>query len=284
NGKSGKLKRVRGFGGPKLTAGQHNTHHHSDDDLHHSDGVDVVDGAVGGGHHPVSAQHIPPFEALVGAASYVAAAAGRDHHLPPFEANMNLLNNNAFNKLFNDSSFNERLLFGSSGSGGSGDEEFQCPSEILDLTLTVGSDKQKRRSISIEDKIEIIKDIDAGMKRLDVLQKYSLADYSNLNTILKNRDKYMANESNVKRKRMREGKYGDVEEELTRRVDQCLMAGISITGSLLQDIAKEVAKSLNVLDFKASNGWLNRYKKRRLLWLSANSAAAVAAAATQCFQ
>ena len=144
-------------------------------------------------------------------------------------------------------------------------------SEILDLTLTVGSDKQKRRSISIEDKIEIIKDIDAGMKRLDVLQKYSLADYSNLNTILKNRDKYLSNDSNIKRKRMREGKYGDVEEELTRRVDQCLMAGIAITGSLLQDIAKEVAKSLNVLDFKASNGWLNRYKKRRLLWLSTNA-------------
>ncbi|CAG2181461.1 unnamed protein product, partial [Oppiella nova] len=151
---------------------------------------------------------IPPFEALVG-------GAGRD--LAPFETNMNLLNNNAFNKLFNDSTFNERLLFGS-GSGGSGDEEFQCPSEILDLTLTVGSDKQKRRSISIEDKIEIIKDIDAGMKRLDVLQKYSLADYSNLNTILKNRDKYLSNDSNIKRKRMREGKYGDVEEELTRRV------------------------------------------------------------------
>lgn len=107
------------------------------------------------------------------------------------------------------------------------------------------------------------------MKKSDVLIKYSLADYSNISTIMKNKDKYMNNLSDTKisykRKRMREGKYREVERELSLRIEEFIQSDLTITGTQLQDIARDVAKQLNILDFKASNGWLNRYKKRMIL-------------------
>jgi len=64
---------------------------------------------------------------------------------------------------------------------------------------------------------------------------------------------------------MREGKYSEIEREMGLRIDECIESDIPITGSLIQDIARDVAKQMNILDFKASNGWLMRYKKRMLL-------------------
>lgn len=42
--------------------------------------------------------------------------------------------------------------------------------------------------------------------------------------------------------------------------DTCMT--ISVSGKMLQEKALEFAKSLNYGDFKASDGWLNRFKNR----------------------
>jgi hypothetical protein len=47
---------------------------------------------------------------------------------------------------------------------------------------------QKRKSITLGEKIKIINDIENGMKKSDVLDKYKIANYSNLTKIMKNRN------------------------------------------------------------------------------------------------
>lgn len=128
--------------------------------------------------------------------------------------------------------------------------------------------KQKRKPISLKDKIDIINDIENGMNRMDVINKYKLANYQNLTSIMKNKEKYITafcEKSSGKQKKLRGGKFKQIEAELMARIEESIENNIPITGTLVQDIAKDVAKDKNILDFKASNGWLCNYKKRESL-------------------
>jgi predicted transcriptional regulator len=85
---------------------------------------------------------------------------------------------------------------------------------------------------------------------------------------MKNEQKYIkafTEKSSAKQKRLRSGKFVDLESELNARIEESIGGNIPITGTLVQNIAKDVAKDRNISGFKASNGWLNRYKKRESL-------------------
>ena len=123
--------------------------------------------------------------------------------------------------------------------------------------------KQKRKSITLGEKIKIINDIENDMKKSDVLDKYKIANYSNLTKIMKNKEKYrnaFSVKSSTKRKRLRDGKFKDLEDELNTRIEESLEMNIPVTGSLVQELAKEIALEKKISDFKASNHWLQNFK------------------------
>ncbi|CAG2109605.1 unnamed protein product, partial [Medioppia subpectinata] len=51
--------------------------------------------------------------------------------------------------------------------------------------------KQKRKCLTISEKLEIIRDFNDGMKRTDIMRKYCLPYQSSLSAILRNKDKYI---------------------------------------------------------------------------------------------
>jgi hypothetical protein len=51
--------------------------------------------------------------------------------------------------------------------------------------------KQKRKSITLDQKIKIFNEGNSGTKKSDILLKYNLTNYTNLNAIMKNEQKHM---------------------------------------------------------------------------------------------
>ncbi|XP_074885781.1 tigger transposable element-derived protein 4 [Buteo buteo] len=124
---------------------------------------------------------------------------------------------------------------------------------------------RRKKSISIEEKIDIISAVESGKKKADVAAKYGIKKNS-LSSIMKNKEKVLeAFESlrfDPKRKRLRTAFYVDLEEALMKwyRIAQCL--NVPVNGPMLRLKANDFAQKLGHSDFKCSNGWLDRFKSR----------------------
>ncbi|XP_065548907.1 tigger transposable element-derived protein 4 [Lathamus discolor] len=138
---------------------------------------------------------------------------------------------------------------------------------------------RKKKSISIEEKIDIISAVESGEKKADIAAKYGIKKNS-LSSIMKNKEKVLeAFESlrfDPKRKRLRTAFYTDLEEALVKwyRIAQCL--NVPVNGPMLRLKANDFAQKLGHNDFKCSNGWLDRFKSRYGLVFRAQPAEAAA--------
>lgn len=123
----------------------------------------------------------------------------------------------------------------------------------------------KRKALSIEEKIKILKDVDISshLSRVQIAKNLNLP-VTTLNGIIAKRD-IILNSSvsgqSLKTKKVKKGKYEDVEEKLMIWFKQSRSANIPISGTILKEKAEEIAKKMNV-EFIASNGWIDRMKKR----------------------
>ncbi|NWW93912.1 TIGD4 protein, partial [Rhynochetos jubatus] len=124
---------------------------------------------------------------------------------------------------------------------------------------------RRKKSISIEEKIDIISAVESGEKKADIAAKYGIKKNS-LSSIMKNKDKVLeAFESlrfDPRRKRLRTAFHTDLEEALVKwyRIAQCLK--VPVNGPMLRLKANDFAQKLGHSDFKCSNGWLDRFKSR----------------------
>lgn len=150
---------------------------------------------------------------------------------------------------------------------------------------------RRKKSVSIEEKIDIISAVESGKKKADIAAKYGIKKNS-VSSIMKNKEKVLeAFESlqfDPKRKRLRTAFYTDLEEALIRwyRIAQCL--NMPVNGPVLRLKANDFARKLGHSDFKCSNGWLDRFKSRYGLVFRAQPAEAAATTAvdtpTLCYQ
>ncbi|XP_015339967.1 tigger transposable element-derived protein 4 [Marmota marmota marmota] len=137
----------------------------------------------------------------------------------------------------------------------------EAPVEASTLPVMV----KKKKSLSIEEKIDIINAVESGKKKAEIAAEYGIKKNS-LSSIMKNKDKVLeAFESlrfDPKRKRLRTAFYTDLEEALMRwyRIAQCL--NVPVNGPMLRLKANDFAQKLGHNDFKCSNGWLDRFKSR----------------------
>ena len=140
---------------------------------------------------------------------------------------------------------------------------------------TVGSGStactaKKRNNLSLKLKYEVIKTLEKepkiGIRKLATLFK---CGETQISTILRSKDRivelYEANASAgmcQTRKRVRESKFSDVNEALYEWFRLAVSKNMFPDGRILCEKAKEIAERLGFEDFKASNGWLDRWKKR----------------------
>lgn len=129
---------------------------------------------------------------------------------------------------------------------------------------------KKRNDLSLKEKYEVIKLVakepNIGSRKL--AERFHCGK-TQITTILKNKDQIKELfESNASgslsqfRKRNRKSEFADVNEALYEWYQLAVSKNIYPDGSLLMEKGKEIAERLGTTDFKASNGWLHRWKVR----------------------
>lgn len=126
---------------------------------------------------------------------------------------------------------------------------------------------KRRHSISLETKYEVIKLIEQNMPYSEILSKFKdhLNDISNISKIKKNKDKIITEyESTLssKIKHIKKSSYPGIDKELVSFVGKCNSFGVPVTNNVLKEKAEKIAEKLNITGFKASVGYLNRFKSR----------------------
>lgn len=130
----------------------------------------------------------------------------------------------------------------------------------------------KRRTLNISEKIELVKFIDScpPMKKKDIAAMYGIP-LNTVSTIYSNREKLLQRSecdfSNLSKMRIRASSYPEVEEELLKWYIKTYSSSTDErpSGHALRLQALQIAKSLNIDNFSASNGWIERFKVRHNL-------------------
>lgn len=129
--------------------------------------------------------------------------------------------------------------------------------------------KKKRSLLSLEDKAKIFDLLGKGVPRKSIAEEFGI--HPTAITKLKKRGiehlnvGELVNDSTLKkRKYIRRGKYDDLEKALVMWISEKNAANIPITDELLKNKAIQFAKDMGIseTEFKASNGWLHRFKGR----------------------
>jgi hypothetical protein len=122
-----------------------------------------------------------------------------------------------------------------------------------------------RKSFSIKEKNELIKECDrSALNQKDFAASKNISA-STLRTILKKRSEFVSTREGTGRKKIRSAKYEELETILKNWFIQARRSHVSISGPILQERARQVANSLGIADFTASTGWLDRFKTRHSL-------------------
>lgn len=122
-----------------------------------------------------------------------------------------------------------------------------------------------RKPLTVEEKASIIKKFDEkGSLSISDFAKTLALSESTVRTIIKKRKlvEDVTCNSTCKRRRLKPGKYTDLEKILVQWIHQSRAPCIPISGAVIKEKAIEVAKSMSISNFTASNGWLDRFKAR----------------------
>lgn len=129
------------------------------------------------------------------------------------------------------------------------------------------SDSSKRGRYScktLSDKYEALKKIERGIAKKDVAALYNVPP-NTLSTWIKNKDKivkaFEGGDSHSQRKQ-RASNHDDLDKAQYKWFVNIREQAIPISGSILKEKAVKYAEELRIENFKASNGWFDRWKGR----------------------
>jgi DDE superfamily endonuclease/Tc5 transposase DNA-binding domain/CENP-B N-terminal DNA-binding domain len=123
------------------------------------------------------------------------------------------------------------------------------------------------KTLTLAQRVEVLKRLDNKHSQSSVALEFGV-NQSQISRIQKNKDKIFEewqNNTNPDRKRKRTGKAEAVEEALLRWFAQARSRQIPVSGPLLMEKADQLAHGLGLMDFKATSGWLERWKTRNAI-------------------
>ena len=138
------------------------------------------------------------------------------------------------------------------------------------VSKMASSTSKKRNDLSLKLKYEVIK----AAEREPSIPSRKLAKTfdcgrTQIQTILKNKDHikdlYESNASDSLkqfRKRSRKSEYSEINDALYKWFQLASSKNIHPDGKILMEKGIEIAQRLGIDEFKASNGWLSRWKER----------------------
>jgi len=117
----------------------------------------------------------------------------------------------------------------------------------------------------LEEKKNIISEVNKELKKGEVAKKYGISP-STLSTILKDQESILKQlQTSVfvpSRKRMQKAQFEDVDTAVYKWFQDVCSRNVPLTDPLIREKALEFAKMLEVENFQASVGWLNRFRER----------------------
>ncbi|XP_021341643.1 tigger transposable element-derived protein 4-like [Mizuhopecten yessoensis] len=126
--------------------------------------------------------------------------------------------------------------------------------------------KRKLNVKSIETKYEAILAVERGNRRKSDIAKDFGIPSNTLSSWLKCADKiknaFLNSTYGPERKKMRTGHFEYIEQALYKWYDEARRQNIPVSGTILKNIAGEIANSMGETNFKCSTGWLDRFKGR----------------------
>lgn len=127
--------------------------------------------------------------------------------------------------------------------------------------------RRKQLTLDVKTKIRLIEEVQrSGKSRAHIAETYGVSK-STVSTIMKNKDKFLKAMATgfvgSRVKRMRVAQHANLENALINWLVRVRGdSKFQISGQEIQDKANQLAKSLNIKDFKCSSGWLWRFQNR----------------------
>lgn len=122
-----------------------------------------------------------------------------------------------------------------------------------------------RKCLTLEQKVQLIREVEKGGRQKSEIARQFGIPPSTLSTVLKNKDAILdgfEKSFSAKRKRNRDSMYPEVERALLEWLKNARSANLPVNGPALTAKAEALAAQMGKQDFKCSNGWLERFKRR----------------------
>ncbi|XP_063381872.1 tigger transposable element-derived protein 4-like [Cydia fagiglandana] len=123
----------------------------------------------------------------------------------------------------------------------------------------------KRKSLCIDEKVLLIRSIKAGEKIThvdDVGRRFGFSR-STVSTIWKNKEKILqAEEEGKSAKKLKKPQYEDLDQAMVSWFYTQRQNNMFVSGPIMKAKAKKIAEELGLTAFKASEGWLGKFKQR----------------------
>lgn len=130
----------------------------------------------------------------------------------------------------------------------------------------------QRSRLTLKQKYQLLKDHEAKISIEKLKEKYKCGKTA-VYKIIGNKkniiDEYLSTQNVNMKMKMRSSKFEIINELTYNWLSQALSKNLPVSGTLLQEKAREIAIENGDVDFKASNGWLESFKNRHKLTFSA---------------
>lgn len=124
--------------------------------------------------------------------------------------------------------------------------------------------KRTLKTLSLDEKFKLIKEVESGSKKKDVAVKYGVPA-STVSTILKNKETIVTAIENGgvsgSSKRLKKPTYENVDKAVLEWFKLTRRQNLPISGGLIKEKALDFSQKLGLPNFKASTGWLDNWKR-----------------------
>ncbi|XP_067139410.1 tigger transposable element-derived protein 4-like isoform X4 [Centruroides vittatus] len=124
--------------------------------------------------------------------------------------------------------------------------------------------KRKIEVLSLETRVQVIKESASGVTLRKLAEKFNCGK-TQISNILQRKDYWLKEwemNKNMNYKRKRKQPNEEVNKYVWEWFQKASATHIPISGPLIQEKAREFAEFLNISSFRASNGWLDSFRKR----------------------
>ena len=128
----------------------------------------------------------------------------------------------------------------------------------------MSGEKRKLDVKSLKEKYEALKDLQKGLSNKDVAVKYGIPR-NTVSTWLKNKEMIVSafeSGKNPKRLKLKTAENDNLDKCIYKWFLSAREQNVPVNGIILKEKAVFFAKELDIKDFQASNGWLERWKTR----------------------